>query len=89
MSRKHKSVEPVHACHVYSKHIATENLLVSHTLKSPRLDCMEAKTRQSIQALLVDLENLKIRVHALETKTQYQDSNSNRLVVTGAPITIR
>jgi hypothetical protein len=89
MSRKHKSEEPFRACHVHAKHVATENLVVSNTLQSPRLDNIEARSRQKIQALLVDLEDLKLRVRNLEAKTQYQVSDSNRLVVTGAPIIIR
>jgi hypothetical protein len=89
MSRKHKSEEALRACHVQAKHIATENLVVSHALQSPRLDSIEAKARQRTQALLVDLEDLKLRVRNLEAKTQYQVSDLQQVVITGAPIIIR
>lgn len=87
--RRHKSEETFRVCHVQSKHIATEHLVVSHTLQSPRLDSIEAKARQRTQALLVDLEELKLRVRNLEAKTQYQVSDLQQVVITGAPIVIR
>jgi hypothetical protein len=89
--RRHKSddLQALRACHVWSKHIATENLIVSRTLQSPRLDAIESNAQQRVKSLLVDLENLKLRVRNLETLTRYQALDSDSVVITGAPLVIR
>jgi hypothetical protein len=93
-SRKRKSddvvrLDEVRVCQVKSRDISTENLVVSRSLVSPRLDDIEAAAQEKIAELSIDLQKLKARLQILELKTQYQISDAKKVVVTGAPIIVR